>query len=84
MLKTSRELKLMASTREYRWSSEIMEVMKDPASTAWGAFCPCILFGRNVHSITDGEVSFLRYVVIISYVVSENFEEITHPSPFHN
>ena len=65
MLKTSGELKLVASAKEYRWSSEITEVTKDPASTAWGAFCPCI-FGRNVHSITDGEVSFLRYVFIIS------------------
>ena len=65
LLKTSGELKLMALAKEYRWSLEIMEVMKDPASTAGGAFCPCI-FGHNVHSITDGKVSFLRYVFIIS------------------
>jgi len=50
----------MASSSEYRWSSEIIEVTKDPASTAYGALCPCVLFARNVHSITDGEVSFLR------------------------
>ena len=63
MLKTSGELDLMA--KEYKWSSEIMEVTKDPVLTAWGAFCPCI-FGRNVLSITHDEVSFLRYVFIIS------------------
>ncbi|KAH9304657.1 hypothetical protein KI387_009061 [Taxus chinensis] len=50
----------MASTKQYKWSSGISDITRDPVSTAWGAFCPCLLFARNVHSITDGEVSSTR------------------------
>ncbi|XP_057843587.2 cell number regulator 5 isoform X2 [Cryptomeria japonica] len=50
----------MGLSKDYRWSSQISDITRDPASAAWGAFCPCLLFARNVHSITDGDVSFVR------------------------
>ncbi|KAL2635051.1 hypothetical protein R1flu_006530 [Riccia fluitans] len=48
---------------DFRWSSKLIdykEITKDPVTCAWGTFCPCVLFGRNVNRITDGQTSFMK------------------------
>ncbi|BBN10111.1 hypothetical protein MPTK1_5g01110 [Marchantia polymorpha subsp. ruderalis] len=49
--------------REFQWSADLLDikqVIKDPITCAWGTFCPCVLFGRNVNRITDGQTSFMK------------------------